>query len=178
MTFHSLARWLVTYESRVGRQSSRVQVCVLGGKLLGAEVSVLAAQVTSLAGLGGARVARHGLAVVVRVQVSTSGSAVAVGRDRLSMNVVHERAASGWETGKVNAKLDTLAVGSGGTLNGTREGASRLLRKRSNVLCADGVVCYYGGVGRLSGDGRSRGQDGDDGDKHLDCMCMYGTAIW
>lgn len=137
---------------------------------MSAEVSVLAAQVASLAGLGRARVARHGLAVVVGVQVTTSSSAVAVGRDRLGMDVVHERAASGWETGKVNAKLDTLAVGTGGTLNGTREGASGLLGKRSNVRCADGVVCYYGGVGRLSGDCRSRGQDGDDGDKHLDCV--------
>jgi hypothetical protein len=54
------------------------------------DVSVLAAQVTGLAGLGLAGIAERDLATLVRVKVSSSTSAVAISGDGLSVDVFME----------------------------------------------------------------------------------------
>lgn len=150
-----------TYESRVRRRGRRVGVEVAGGEGVAVKSSVLAAQVTSLANLGLAGIAGLVLAVVVGVQVSTGSSAVAIGRNGLSMDVVHERTASRRETIKVNVEPDTLAVLARGTLNVAREVAACLFGQSSNVLGTSGVVGGDGCVA-LSADNRGCGQEGDN----------------
>jgi hypothetical protein len=60
---------------------------LLSGERALGDVTVLAAQVTNLAGLGLGRIARRSLATQVRVEVSAGTSAVAVGRNWLGVNV-------------------------------------------------------------------------------------------
>ena len=176
-TLHMVGRRARTYESRVGRRGRRVQVDVAGGECVAFKGSVLAAQVARLANLGLAGIALFVLAVVVRVQVSASTRAVAVGRNGLSMDVVHERAASSRETRKVNVEAHALAAVGRRALNGASEAAAVLGRQCGNVLGTSRVVGGDGCVASLGGDGRGRGQEGDEGDEHLvgvlllDCYC-------
>jgi hypothetical protein len=67
--------------SRVGRGN------VLGRERALGNVSVLAAQITSLASLRLARIAEGSLAAEVRVQVSAGSGAVAISRDWLGVDV-------------------------------------------------------------------------------------------
>jgi hypothetical protein len=155
---------------------------VLGRERALGDVSVLATQVTCLAGLGLARVAGRSLAAEVRVQVSAGSSAVAISRDWLGVDVlgsqyiascspsmtlltVHERAASLRKTCDRHSELDALAIGGGSALNGTSKSGAGLLRKSTSVLGADGVAGYLrsGSDGRgLCSDGSGRSQNGDD----------------
>jgi len=63
---------------------------------LGRDVAVLSTQVAGLASFGLASVADGDLATVVRVEMSAGGGAVAISRDGLGVDVVHERTALGW----------------------------------------------------------------------------------
>lgn len=151
-----------TYESRVRGQSSRVQVGVLSRESGLSSVSVLAAQVTSLAGLRLGGIAGRSLAAHVRVQMSAGTSAVAVRRNRLSVEVVHERTASLGKASEGDLELDALAVGAGGGLDGSGESAALLGGKSTDVLGAHGVAHYDGSGSALGGDSGGRGQNGDD----------------
>jgi hypothetical protein len=84
---------------------------------------------------------------------------------------VHEGATSLGKTREGNGELDTLAIGTGGGLDGASESGTGLLGKSTNELVADGVVGHLrsGRNSRgLSSDGSGgRGQHGDDREKHL-----------
>jgi hypothetical protein len=89
------------------------------------------------------------------------------------IRTVHEGAASLGQTSDGDSEVDALAIGTGGSLDGTSESRTGLLRKRTDVLGADGVAGHLrsGGDGRgLSSDGGGRSQDRDDRKAHLDSM--------
>jgi hypothetical protein len=89
------------------------------------------------------------------------------------IRTVHEGAASLGQASDGDSEVDTLAIGTGGGLDGTTESRTSLLRKRADVLGADGVAGHFrsGSDGRgLSSDGGGRSQDGDDREAHLDSM--------
>lgn len=94
--------------------------------------------------------------------MSASVSAVAIGRDGLSVEVVHEWAASLGEASERDLELDAFAVGAGGGFDGSGESAALLGGESTDVLGAHGVAHYDGSGSALGGDGGGRGQDGDD----------------
>jgi hypothetical protein len=94
--------------------------------------------------------------------MSAGTSAVAVRGNRLGVEVVHEGTASRREASKGDGELDALAVGAGGSLDGSGKSAALLHRKSTNVLGAHGVAGDDGSGSALSGNSGGRGQDGDD----------------
>jgi hypothetical protein len=145
-----------------------VGVDVLLGPLLGSDVTVLSAQVASLARLGLGGIAHGGLATNVGVKVGTSASAVAVRRNGLCVHVVHEGATLGRQTRDGDGELDTGAVGVGGGNNRATNGTLGLLRQGSDVGSAGGVVVDGGRDSRgLGRDGRSRSDDREELETHF-----------
>lgn len=148
------------------------------GPLLCSDVAVLAAQVTDLAGFGLAGVAGRGFTALVRVKMSTSTSAVAVGRHRLLVNVVDERTALGWETRERDGELDAVAIIGRDSSNRATNSVLLLIRQGSNVRGALGVAGNYGSRdnGRgLSSDSRSCSDERKDLDTHVESEC---EVIW
>lgn len=130
--------------------------------LLCSDVAMLAAQITGLACLRLAGVADRNLATLVGVEVSASASAVAIRRDRLLVNVVHEGSALGRETRNRNSELDAFAILGRDCGKGAADGVLLLLWQSSNVGCALGVVADYrsrDNSGGLSGNSRSRSNE-------------------
>jgi hypothetical protein len=118
----------------------RERIDLLSRELPRCEVAVLAAQVAGLARLGLAGIANGHLAALVRVEMGTGGSAVAVLRDWLLVEVVHEGTASGWEAAEGDTEQDTDAIGSGDGGDGAAERAALLDRQGSDVAGAGWVT--------------------------------------
>jgi hypothetical protein len=117
---------------------------VLLRPLLGGEVAVLSTQVTRLARVGLAGVANGDFATLVRVQVSASAGAVAVGRDGLLVNVVHERTSSSGQSCERDAELDAVTLGSRDSDDGATERAAFLDGQSSDIAGASWAVCDEG----------------------------------
>lgn len=112
--------------------------------LTGGNVAILSAQVTGLAGVGLAGIADGDLAALVRVNMGTSASAVAVRGHGLLVKVVDEWAANFGKTRERNAEEYALAVGTGGSKDGSTERVVGLLRKSGNVGGASRVASDLG----------------------------------
>ena len=133
--------------------------------LLRSDVAKLAAKVTSLASLRLASITDGYLAALVGVEMSASASAVAVGRNRLLVEVVHEGTALGRKTRDGDSELDAVAILSRDGSDRTTDGILLLLRQSSNVRGALGVAADYGSrddSGGLGGDSRRRGDERKD----------------
>jgi hypothetical protein len=142
-----------------------VGVDVLLGPLLGSDVAELSAQVAGLARLGLGGIAHGSLATNVGVKVGTSSSAVAVRRNGLCVQVVHEGATLGRQTRDGDGELDTGTVVVGGGSNRATNGTLGLLRQGSDVGSAGGVVVDGGRDSRR--DGRSRSDDREELETHF-----------
>lgn len=79
----------VTDEATQTGQGGCVQVEVLLGETGAVDGAILAAEVTDLAGLRLAGITWRVLTALVRVEMGEGASAVAVGRNRLVVDVVH-----------------------------------------------------------------------------------------
>jgi hypothetical protein len=142
--------------------------------LLLSDVAEFAAQVARLAGFGLAGITDGDFTALVRVEMSASASAVAIGRHRLLVDVVHERTALGRKTRDRDSELDTSAILSGYSSDRATNSVLGLLRQCSNIRCTLGVVANYGSSdnGRgLGGDSRSRSDEREDLNAHVESDC-------
>ena len=142
-----------------------IRVYALLRPLLSSDVAILSAVVARLARLWLAGIADGDLAALVRVKMGTSGSAVAVLRDWLLVDVVHERTPGGWEAGEGDAELDTDTVGSSNSLNRATKRAALLDGESRDVASTSWVASDLGSRNDsrgLSADGRRRGEHGDE----------------
>lgn len=139
--------------------------------LLCSHVAVLAAQVTSLAGLGLGSIADGHLAALIGVKVSLGGGAVAILWDGQLVDVVHEGTTLSWKTRNGELEVDASSVGGGGSRKRAAEGAAGLLRKSSNIANASGVASddRSRSAGLGADNGRSR-EDRDDLGEHFDVV--------
>jgi hypothetical protein len=138
---------------------------VLLRPLLGSDVAELSTQITGLARLGLAGIADGDLTALVRIQVSASAGAVAVGGDRLLVDVVHEGTTSSWESREGDAELDASTFGSRDSDNGATDRAAFLDRQSSNIAGTGGAIGDDRGRDnsrRLSADSRRCGDEGED----------------
>lgn len=138
---------------------------------------MLAREIACLASIGGFGVTSGRLAAAVWVEVSASGSAIAILWNGLLMNVVQEWATLGRQAGDGNLDGDTLASSAAGNLDGTRDVVGSLRLEDNFVLGANGVVFYNRSI--LCDDGRGDGEQRQDGlSAHGSDWTMDQVLVW
>ena len=127
------------------------------------DVAELAAQVTGLASLWLGFIANGHFATLVRINVSAGSRAVAIFRDTLLVEMVHERTALGGKTLDVDGEFNAISVFAGGSMDFSDEAAFALdvgnVQGAPRVACGKGSRSDGGGLGANSG---SQGKGGEE----------------